>query len=98
MPAYPWMRPRARRGPAPLPSGGTATTGNLVIGVVSTANPQTSLPAAYMLRTAIAGVAEFEVFLQRRTDGQSNTGGGTLNGSDIWGAVVAAFRAAAPPN
>ena len=92
------------QGTSASPSGGTATTtsnGDLVIGVVSTANPRTfTAGSGYVLQDSVPASPNSKLFVQdrRQTTAGPISAGGTLNSSDIWGAVVAAFRAAAPPN
>jgi hypothetical protein len=88
----------AAQGTSATPNSGTATTtsnGDLVIGVLSTAEPATfTAGSGYVIQERVPGSPNTKLIvedLQQATAGPVS-GSGTLNSLDIWGALVAAFR------
>jgi len=81
------------------PTSGSVTTtssGDLVMGVLATANPRTfTAGSGYVIQEQVPAAPNSKLVVEDRR--QSTAGpvsaGGTLNSSDVWGAVVAAFRA-----
>jgi hypothetical protein len=95
------------QGTSAAPTSGPVTTtsaGNLVIGVLSTANPRTvTADSGHVLRAQVPAAPDAKLFVedQRQPTAGPVSAGGVLNSADVWGAVVATFRAAAgapPPN
>ena len=88
------------QGTSATPNSGPATTtsnGNLVLGVLSTANPRTlTAGSGYVVRERVPAAPDSKLNVedQRQVSAGPVSAGGTLNSSDVWGAVVAAFRAA----
>jgi hypothetical protein len=93
----------ASQGTTSTPTSGSATTtssGDLVIGLVSTANSRTyTAGAGYVIQDSVPAAPNTKVMVEDRR--QSTAGpvsaGASLSSSDTWAAVVAAFRAAAGP-
>ena len=89
---------RAQGASATVSSGTASTTanGNLVIGLLSTANPRAlTAGSGYVIQETVPAAPNSKFFvedLRQGTAGPVSAGGG-LNSSDIWGAVVATFRA-----
>ena len=88
------------QGTSAAPNSGPATTtsnGNLVLGVLSTANPRTlTAGSGYVIQERVPAAPDSKLIVedQRQISAGPVSAGGTLNSSDVWGAVVAAFRAA----
>ena len=95
---------RGAQGSSSTPSTGNLTTtanGDLIIGLISTANPTTfTAGSGFTIEERVPATGSkllVEDRLQPTAGGIAATA--TLPGSDVWGAAVAAFRAAAggPP-
>ena len=88
------------QGSSASPTSGTATTtsnGDLVIGVLSTANPRTlTAGSGYFIQEQVPAAPNSKLFVEdrRQTTAGPVSAGGSLNSSDVWGAVMATFRAA----
>jgi uncharacterized repeat protein (TIGR01451 family) len=93
------------QGTSSTPTTSPATTtagGDLVIGLVSTANPRTfTAGSGYVIQEQVPAAPNAKLLVedQRQLAAGAVTASASLNSSDIWGAVVAAFRPAAsgPP-
>ncbi|HEY6506878.1 MAG TPA: PQQ-dependent sugar dehydrogenase, partial [Vicinamibacterales bacterium] len=90
----------AAQGTGTTPSSGTVTptsSGDLVIGVLATANSRTyTAGSGYLIEERVPGAPSTKLVVEDRTQTTAAplSAGVTLNASDVWGAVVAAFRAA----
>jgi probable HAF family extracellular repeat protein len=95
----------ASQGTSSAPTTGSATTtsnGDLVIGVISSANSRTYTESAgYVIEDRIPAVPSTKVIVEDRRQPTAGpvSAGASLNSSDTWGAVLAAFRvgASGPP-
>jgi hypothetical protein len=75
----------------------TTSFGDLVIGLVSTANTRTlTASGGYIIQERVPAAPNTKLFVLdlRQSAAGSISAGGALNGSDPWAALVAAFRAA----
>jgi hypothetical protein len=90
----------AAQGSSAAPSSGTATTtssGDLLIGMLSTANPRTFTPGSgYVLQELVPAAPNAKLAVESRIQAAAGptSATGALNASDIWGAALAAFRPA----
>jgi len=89
----------AAQGTGTAPNSGSVTTtssGELVIGVVATAEEGTITAGnGYVIAERVAAAPYTKLIVEYRTQTSAGavSAGATLNASDHWGAVVAAFRA-----
>ena len=89
------------QGTSAAPGTGTVTTtanGDLVLGFLSTANPRTVVAGSgYAIQESVPASPNAKLVVEDRVLSAAGavTANGTLNGSDFWGAGLAAFRAAA---
>ena len=91
----------AAQGTSSTPSSGIATTttaGDLVIGLISSANGATfGAGAGYVLEAQVPAAPNTKLAVEdrRQTSPGSVSAGATLSASNSWGAALAAFRPAA---
>jgi hypothetical protein len=88
----------AAQGTSTTPDSGPATTtasGDLVIGAISTAEAATFMPGAgFVIQERVPQTAtKLMVEERRQLSGGAVSATATLSSTDIWGAVMAAFRA-----
>ena len=89
------------QGTTNAPTTGTATTtasGDLVIGLLSTANSSTfTAGSGYVIQERVPAAPNTKLAAEDRIQTAAGpvSANGTLNSSDIWGAAMAAFRPAA---
>ncbi len=90
----------AGQGTSNTPTTGSATTttsGELVIGLISTANPRTvTAGSGYVIEERVPAAPNTKLAVEDRVQTVAGpaSANGTLNTSDIWGAAMAAFRPA----
>ncbi len=80
------------------PTVTTTASGDLVIGILSTANPRTfTAGSGYVIQERVPVAPNTKLVAEDRIQATAGSvlANGTLNASDTWGAAVAAFRAAA---
>jgi uncharacterized repeat protein (TIGR01451 family) len=87
------------QGSSATPNSGSVTpafSGDLVIGAVATANERTfTAGSGYVIEERVPAAPYTKLILEDRTQSTASpvSAGATLSASDVWGAVIAAFRA-----
>lgn len=90
----------AAEGSGTAPASSSATTavnGELLIGAIMTANPATvNAGSGFTLREAVPSTSTSKLVVEDRVQAAAGSAqaSGTLESSDVWGAVIAAFKPA----
>src|SRR5438477_9603273 len=90
----------ATQGTSAAPSSGTVTTaanGDLLLGAIMTGNPATfGAGSGYIIEERVPAAPNTKLITEDRIQGAAGAAAASasLGGTDVWGAAVAAFRAA----